>query len=415
MKSPRIALTASAAALIGLLLASPAAARTEIANAAQPQLAASAEGKVWLVYGRVSTPPDQPTHGGEHAKGEHPKGETAKGQHAKSKGDHAKAADGQHGGKGGGHGKAKSRPEGDVFVARSDDGGATFAPAVKVATLPNLMIGNRRGPRIVAHRDRLTLTVIGHELLAFTSTDGGKSWSEPVTINSVPASAHEGLHDLAAAPNGELFVTWLDERNGKMELWGASSNDGGRKWGANQQVYRSPDKSICECCHPSALFDAAGNLGVMWRNSIDGERDMWLTTRPKGAKHFTAPRKLGEGTWKINGCPHDGGEIVALGGGKFGAVWQREGEVFAFRSDGAETRLGQGKQPVAVAGNGQMLVVWQQGTDLMAVRDLRGSAPAKHASDARFPAVVPLPGGKGTLLAYESGPARGGSVIVERL
>ncbi len=325
---------------------------------------------------------------------------------------HAAPADGK---------KQKSHPQppkrsGDVFVARSNDSGATFAPAVKVAVVPKLMLGMRRGPRIAVHGERLTVTVIAHELLAFTSSDGGKTWSEPVTINEVPTSAREGLHDLAGSSDGQLFVTWLDLRNGKTELWGASSKDSGRTWAKNEQVYKSPDKSICECCHPTALFDAEGNLAVMWRNSIEGARDMWLSTRPKGATKFGAARKLGEGTWQLTACPMDGGLIVALGGGNFGAVWQRAGEIFLSRTGGAEKSLGKGKQPVAVhASGGEALVVWQQGADLVSLRGLNGS-PVKHASEARFPTLVALPGGKGTLLAHERGPAKGPTTVtVERL
>jgi hypothetical protein len=87
------------------------------------------------------------------------------------------------------------------------------------------------------------VTVIGSELLSFHSTDGGRTWSDAHTINEVAGSAREGLHDLAAAPGGRVFVTWLDLRNGKMELWGARSSDAGLTWAKNEQVYRSPDKS----------------------------------------------------------------------------------------------------------------------------------------------------------------------------
>jgi hypothetical protein len=386
----RLLLAVSAAAFAGMLFAQAPAARTEIANAAQPQLAVGSDGRVWLVYAQAGEPAVAPA---AHV-------------------DHAAHADGQ---KQKGH--SPQDRSGDVFVAWSKDGGATFAPAVKVAHLPKLMFGMRRGPRIAVHGDRLTVTMIGTELVAFSSSDGGKTWSDPVTINEMPTSAREGLHDLAGAADGRLFVTWLDNRNGRTELWGASSMDGGRTWGKNEQVYRSPDKSICECCHPTALFDAEGNLAVMWRNSIEGSRDMWLTTRSKGAVQFTAARKLGEGTWKLNACPMDGGRIIALGGGKFGAVWQRAGEIFICRGEGPEMNLGPGKQPVAVhPGDRPPLVVWQQGSDLVAWRGLHGSEPVKLAADARFPSLVALPGAQGAVLAFERGAAKGPtSVAIERL
>ena len=390
IKSLRFSLAAMAVSFTAQSLS----ARTEIPNAGQPQLTSAADGRIWLVYGQQDQSPNSSATAGH--------------------GDHSAHAAG-HGGekKKGGHGPAAR--SGGIFVAMSTDGGATFSPAVKVASLPKLMLGNRRGPRIAAHGDRLTVTAIGDELVAFTSTDGGKSWSEAVTINDVTDSAHEGLHDLGRSPAGELFVTWLDLRNGITELWGATSKDGGRTWAADQLVYKSPDKSICECCHPSVLFDRDGNLAVMWRNSIEGSRDMWLTTRPAGSANFTAARKLGEGTWKINGCPHDGGTLVALGGGNFGAVWQRAGEIFVTGADGKETKLGAGKQPFAIRGDGSTLVVWNDGSGLVAVRDLARPQPTKIAPEARFPFAVSLPGGKGAVVAYERSAKGFTSIAVERL
>ncbi len=392
MKSFRLLFILAALGVAPATMAQRSAAPIEIPDAVQPQLAAGADGRVWLVYSRPSGEPA--AHGdGHHGAADH--------GNAKKDGKKQK-----------GHGP-KGRAS-DVFVAVSKDGGATFAPASKVAHVPGIMLGNRRGPRIVAHGDRITITAVAHELIAFTSDDGGATWSGPVTVNAVPNSAHEGLHDLAGSPEGELFITWLDLRNGKAELFGASSTDGGRSWGKNQLVYRSPDKSICECCHPSALFDAQGNLAVMWRNSIEGSRDMWMMTRAKGAAQFTAARKLGQGTWKINGCPHDGGTIVALGAGKFGAVWQREGEVFMIR-DGSEVNLGKGKQAVAAADNQGALVVWHDGTGLVSLRDATPAKPGQPANDGRFPVLVALPGGKGAVLAYERTIQGTTAVAVKRL
>jgi hypothetical protein len=364
-------------------------ARTQFPNAAQPQLAASTDGSVWLVYGQSTGAPKHTPGDAEHSGAGH----------------HAPGA----------HGSAAG--DGDIFIARSSDGGETFAPATKVATIPGLTFGMRRGPRVAARGDTLTVTVAAKELLAFSSSDAGRTWTGPVTVNDAVGSAEEGLHDLAVAPDGQLFVTWLDNRNGSMELWAAESSDGGKTWTKNDRVYRSPEKSICECCHPSALFDADGNLAVMWRNSIDGSRDLWMTTRARGAKEFSPAKKLGEGTWKLNACPMDGGKIVAFGDGRFGAVWQRAGEVFFTPYvGGAEVSLGNGKQPVAVARDGAPLIVWQRDTTLVSIRT-PGEPPTQIAADARFASMVALPGNQGVVLAYEQGPAneKQPGLAVERL
>lgn len=330
--------------------------RVEIANGQQPQLFVAADGRVWLTYAQ----------------------------------------------------------SGDIFVTSSNDEGTTFAEPTKVASVPHLMVGMRRGPRIVARAERVTVTAIAHELLAFHSDDGGKTWSQPVAINDVPTSAREGLHDVAIGPTGELFVTWLDLRSGNMELWSAQSTDNGNTWRKNEPLYRSPDGAICTCCHPSALYDETGNLAVMWRNSIAGCRDMWIAARFRGSDTFSTPRKLGEGSWKIDGCPMDGGRIIGLGHGRFATVWQRAGEVFFCPEQGAEISLGEGKHPVAVIAGESPVFVWQKGADLCLQRGFK-SEPEKRAGDARFPVLISLANNRSALLAYEHVTPAGTRVAVERL
>ncbi len=349
------------AAFIGGLACVPVLwSRTEIGDASQPQLAVSSEGTVWLCYGRA----------------------------------------------------------GDVLIARSDDGGATFDAATKVATVPKLMLGMRRGPRLVAHGDRLTVTVIAHELLAFVSDDRGKTWSLPTAINEVGNSAREGLHDLASDRDGRVFVTWLDLRSGTTELWGAFSSDGGRSWTKNERIYRSADKTICECCHPSALYDAQGNLAVLWRNAVRGSRDMWMTLRAKGTESFSSPRKLGEGTWKLDACPMDGGELVAGVDEKgFGAVWQRAGEVFWSTGIGPEVSLGAGRQPVAAMVGSEPVFLWQRGNNLLLARGTERREPTVLEKNSRFPSIVLLPGGTRAVIAYERPASKGNaaSIVVQPL
>jgi hypothetical protein len=322
----------------------------EFPTAAQPQLAATADGRVWLTFGR-----------------------------------------GQ-----------------EIFVARSEDQGATFAAPVRVAALPSLMLGRRRGPRIVARGDQVTITVMAGELLAFHSKDAGGKWAGPTVVNDVPRSAREGLHGFAIAPDGRIFAVWLDLRDvsgARTQLFSAESTDGGATWSANRLVYRAPaGQTVCECCHPSALFNARGDLTVMWRNGVDGARDMWSATRPAGAADFGPTAKLGAGTWLLKACPMDGGAIFS-GPERPASVWQRNGAVYFCAEGGTEKLLGPGTQPVALSTPQRTIAVWQQGADLVSVA-WRGTAPASPgvvARGARFPAVATIPGTDRVVVAYERG------------
>ena len=48
----------------------------------------------------------------------------------------------------------------------------------------------------------------------------------------------------------------------------------------------------------------------MWRNSLDGARDMFVSESRDGGRTFSNARKLGSGTWPLKACPMDGGHLA---------------------------------------------------------------------------------------------------------
>ncbi|MGV3532010.1 MAG: sialidase family protein [Chthoniobacteraceae bacterium] len=302
-----------------------------------------------------------------------------------------------------------------IYHAASFDAGRTFTKPAKVGELPKLALGMRRGPRIVASDSVLAITAISHadgNLHAWASKDGGATWQAGKSINDAAKSAREGLHAMAGDGKGNAFVTWLDLRNGGMELWRATSADGGATWGANALVYKSPDGHICECCHPSAAMDGEGRVAVMWRNWLDGSRDMFAALSNDGGKTFAAAQKLGSGTWKLNGCPMDGGAITLDAAGNPLTAWRREKTVFASKLGGAEEQLADSAaQPIVVSSTSGAYEVWESGGGLMLKKGTAG--PSRFAVDARFAAAAALPKG-GAVIVWE-GPATGKSTLLAEI
>ena len=111
--------------------------------------------------------------------------------------------------------------------------------------------------------------------------DDGKTWQGPARVNDVADSAREGHHAMASGADGSIWCVWLDLRDKKSEIYAAVSNDDGATWTANQCIYRSPDGSVCECCHPSVVV-SGHHVHVMFRNSIGGHRDMYVTSSTDG-------------------------------------------------------------------------------------------------------------------------------------
>jgi hypothetical protein len=251
-----------------------------------------------------------------------------------------------------------------IYFAQSPDFGKSFSAPVLVSKPGKLSLGRHRGPRIAFTPQAIVISAIAGQkgggadgdLLSWRSTDGGKTWSAAVTVNDVPGAAREGLHAMASG-SGLLFATWLDLRAQGTRLYGALSRDGGQTWSKNKLVYESPSGTICQCCHPSVAIDAKGRIAVMFRNAIDGARDLYLTESNDGAS-FRPARKLGQGTWMLNACPMDGGGLAFQPAGNPITVWRREKQVFLTAPAEAEKQMGDGKDPAIAAGRKGVYLAW---------------------------------------------------------
>lgn len=303
-----------------------------------------------------------------------------------------------------------------VYFALSRDKGATWTNPVVVSNHGKLALGMRRGPRIAFTESSIVISaVVGSEgrgrdenLLIWRSDDKGATWSAPKQLNGVSASAREGLHAMGAGLGNTLFVAWLDLRGKGTQVFGAASVDGGKTWSSNLRIYTSPSGSVCECCHPSVHIDERDRIFVMFRNSLHGNRDMYVVHSDNLGDTFSAASKLGSASWKLNACPMDGGSI-AVRGETVVAAWRREGTVYHSTIGGTEIPLGPGKQPVVLSTRRGVVVAWTEGKTLYWLRENEKDARNLDAGIA-YPSLVELPDGE-ILLAGE----HGGTVVVDHL
>lgn len=304
-----------------------------------------------------------------------------------------------------------------IYFSRSLDSGKTFSTPVKVGGGEIIPLTRHRGPRIAFAGSAIVITAVtgktlaegphAHglpsdgDLIAWRSVDGGKTWSKGVAVNDVPKAATEGLHGLGSDANGHLFAAWLDKRLDKRssgtKLYGSRSDDGGLTWSKNVLIYASPEGTICECCHPSVAMSGDGKALVMWRNWLGGSRDMYLASSSEGNR-FAMPQKLGQGTWKLNGCPMDGGGIVASANGVVTA-WRRERSIYLDKPGEAEVKIGEGTDVALAAGKLGAYAVWTTPESI----EFRG--PGDKSARAlgvkgTFPAVAALVDGS-AIVAYE--------------
>lgn len=299
-----------------------------------------------------------------------------------------------------------------VLVARSEDRGESFGPAVTIPISGHLSLGNHRGPRIVALGDTVVVTAIvgaqgggkDGDLLAWRSADRGQHWSAPARINDVAAAAREGLHAMTG-DGATVAVAWLDLREKGTTLVVAVSTDVGAQWGPDVVAYRSPSGTICQCCHPSLAVEASGRISAMFRNSLEGARDMYVTGSGDQGRTWTSAQKLGHATWPLNACPMDGGGLASDAGAVV-SVWRRDQTVYLARDGAAEVAIGQGVNPAMARTVAGPIVAWNGADGLM----IKPSDAEATLVDARgkFAALAATPGG--VVVAFE----RGAEVVVRR-
>src|SRR5271157_251897 len=163
-----------------------------------------------------------------------------------------------------------------IWLTHSGDNGRTFDRPSKVADLPKLMVHRHRGPRVAFAGKTIVVTAIAGDLFAWRSVDGGRTWSKAATVNDREQASREGLHAMAADAAGNVALAWLDDRTpGGKRLYGAFSRDSGATWSKNVLLYESPSGTICQCCAPSMVSLGRGEFAVMWRNVLDGSRDLF--------------------------------------------------------------------------------------------------------------------------------------------
>lgn len=302
-----------------------------------------------------------------------------------------------------------------IYFRASHDLGATFEAPVKVAEAEVVPLGRHRGPRIALSGGGLVVSAVvgktsstdphGHglpidgDLVAWRSGDGGKTWSSGVVVNDVPGAAREGLHSLAADSKGRLFAVWLDKRGADgTRLFGAASTDGGISWAASIPVYSSPDGTICQCCHPSVAIAPDGSILVMWRNCLQGARDMYLA-RSKDWKTFANVEKLGKESWQLNACPMDGGGLAVSRIGRVLTAWRREGRIYLAAPGEAETPVGEGRDATLAIGTKGAFVVWvgSTGIEVQAPDSIKPISLSAHGA---YPAIAALADGS-IFIAWE--------------
>lgn len=229
---------------------------------------------------------------------------------------------------------------GVVSVAKSDDFGKTFSPAVTIAEHgKSLDSGSDARPQIVSDFSGNVFLAYAFfkdsnwnaQINAARSVDGGTTFTAPESL--IQDSSSQRFPNVLIRPDGSIFLAWIDKRlvaaakrGGEKKLGGSIaysfSTDGGKTFA----VERIANENSCECCRIGASIDAASNPIVIYRAIFPGGiRDhatQIITSR--GAQPI---RRVSDDQWKTDACPHHGPTIAVSRSGKIHVAWFTQGEI----------------------------------------------------------------------------------------
>ena len=246
-----------------------------------------------------------------------------------------------------------------IMYCYSNNKSNSFSTPVCVDTITKLVASATRGPQIASTKEGVAIIALNNEgnIFSFIKDQSGK-WIRTAKVNDVDAVDKEGFSGLSSDGNDNLFAIWTDLReDNHNKIFGASSGDGGKTWSKNLLVYKSPDSTVCECCKPSVAMQG-NNVYVMFRNLLNGNRDLYLIQSADGGNSFGEAQKLGTGSWQLNGCPMDGGGLAIAANGTAQTVWRRQSKIYSAVAGTAEKEIGEGKGCSIETINGKNVYAW---------------------------------------------------------
>lgn len=226
--------------------------------------------------------------------------------------------------------------DGDIFVARSSDDGATW-------TLPVVLNSNAADddesderPRLVTDRAGTWIaTWISRgyapdptgdpDILFSRSTDNGATWTAVAAINSDAASdsSVDEHMQLATDGAGNWVAVWDSvtySMSNEQDIYVATSSNGGESWSARMLVHSSQSSDTGYDEYPEVATDGAGQWIAAWRTSGAGtDSDIYYSRSTDFGSTWTAPAALNTNAPSDEGS--DSRIRIATDGGVWVATW----------------------------------------------------------------------------------------------
>ena len=166
------------------------------------------------------------------------------------------------------------------------------------------------------------------------SADGGRTFAPAAFAHDSALSGARGWESLTVDPDGRIHAVWLDGRDAERKMAEAAHSGMAHKGQPPQDIYhgtfgadgRSVESviatGVCFCCKTAVAIDARGVVYAAWRHIFPGSmRDIAFARSTDGGRRFDALVRVSEDKWELNGCPEDGPTLAVDQTGTIHIAW----------------------------------------------------------------------------------------------
>ena len=271
---------------------------------------------------------------------------------------------------------------GDLFYARSADGGKTFGPVARVNSQEGSAVatGTIRGGQIALGRNgrvhvawngsgKAEPRVNGSSPMLYTRSKPDGAF-EPQRNLMTAGFDLDGGGSVAADSQGRVFVAWhagpiQKDGEGRRRVWLARSSNDGASFSPETVVWTEPT-GACSCCQLKP-WAQAGRVRLLYRScSTIEDRDTFLLASDDAGLSFRGAKVH---PWKISACPM---ASYAFSSDGAWAAWESHRQIYwapvdaAGKAGAIQPAPGHGhnrKHPVlAVNARGDVLLAWTEET-----------------------------------------------------
>jgi hypothetical protein len=226
-------------------------------------------------------------------------------------------------------GKMAPSPLRNALLAASSDGGKTWSSPQTVNSVKEAVQGEENGPKVAFGADNRAYVVWSipgekgdktRANIRFAMDDGKGGFTPARTLNEVKDAGRFPI--IEVAPDGNLLIAWIDRRMDQphpRQLYLMRINRNGEALTKNYKV----GDGLCECCKLGIAFADGGKTLYMVDREVDDQkiRNHVLRKSTDGGATFAAPVQISDDGWQVPSCPHSGPSLGRDTRGQLHVAW----------------------------------------------------------------------------------------------